>query len=82
MRVLLFLVPFVVYGGWLVLAGRRRAWVPRGPLPWIIAAAIGAVLVGLAFLGTRGAPPSARYVPPHMENGRIVPGHFDKAETP
>jgi hypothetical protein len=81
MRVLLFLLPFVLYGAWLGMRRLRGTGgaVPSGPLPWLIAAALGLALVGLGILGhLGGAPPGARYVPPHEVDGRIVPGHFEK----
>jgi hypothetical protein len=79
MRVQLFFDPYLIYGGGLVLAARRRMAVPRGPVPWVVAGVAGLMLVALAWFGTRGAPPGAHYVPPHEAGGRIVPGHFDKA---
>ena len=45
--------------------------------PWVKLAAIGTgllvVVIVIAAL-TGGAPPHQTYTPPHMENGRIVPG--------
>lgn len=76
------LLPFVVYAvwGWL----RRRQALARGePLPdlkgppvvWL--GALGLVLVALVLGGLslqRGEGTLGRYAPPHVENGRIVPG--------
>ena len=76
------LLPFVVYAiwGWL----RRRQALARGePLPdikgppvvWL--GALGLVLVVLVLGGLslqRGEGTLGRYTPPHVENGRIVPG--------
>ncbi len=58
-------------------AGRRipewRRW------PWLILVSSGAVLtaLSLAVLGVPdGADDPGSYTPPHMENGKIVPGGF------
>jgi len=47
--------------------------------PWVWLAGGGAVLAAalLTILAlTSGAPSDAEYVPPHMENGRVVPGRL------
>lgn len=76
------LVPFVVYAvwGWL----RRRQAVARGepmpdlkgpPIVWL--GAVGLILLGLVLGGLslqRGQGTLGTYAPPHVENGRIVPG--------
>lgn len=60
------------------IAGRRVASPPSfADAPWLVLAGAGVsllivVLLGLAFFGG-GAPPGTRYVPPHMEDGRVVP---------
>ena len=74
--VLPFLAPFVVFFAYrlLVTRGQRlpraHALVPADRLPALVLAC--ASLVSLAFTG--GAPPGGDYVPPHIEDGRIVPG--------
>jgi hypothetical protein len=75
------LIPFLLYFGWLAFA-RARAKKLGLPLtrftdgPWVmtlIASLIVAVLCfivwGLSFEATSGD-----YIPPHVENGNIVPG--------
>lgn len=52
--------------------------------PWIRLIAAGAVLLILTFLFTgmpNGEGYEGKYIPPHMENGKLIPGHFEK-ETP
>jgi hypothetical protein len=78
--ILLFLLPFAAYAVWLKLGGNDPVTalkMQRSPWLWLLVAglllAIGGFFV-LAEFG--GAPPGEVYVPPHEENGRIVPGHF------
>lgn len=62
-----------------VLAGKRAEPVPGfADMPWLVLAGAGVsllivVLLGLAFFGGGGVPGS-EYIPPHLEDGRIVPG--------
>ena len=79
--VLLFLLPFVAYGGWLLLA-RRRA---RGhendptwrdvPLLWLTAAGLILVLAGFVAAAVfDGDDSNCQYVPSRIVDGQIVPG--------
>ena len=79
-EVLLFLLPFAVYAVFL-LATRNgvllsSSWSPR-ILVWLTAIAlilmIGSFLV-LAHFDRE--PAGSMYVPPHMENGKLIPGQF------
>ncbi|MEN2978853.1 DUF6111 family protein [Tistrella bauzanensis] len=86
MRILLtyvlpFLAPFLLYGGWVLWADRvreRRGVAPAPPPPWVTALAVlalgGSLFVFGQAIGPR--PDPGIYVPPHMEDGRIVPGHY------
>lgn len=79
-ELLLFLIPFALYAGYVWLQRRREALGEERAVPWtwLAIAGLSLALVGfgsLAMIG--GAPPDADYVPPHMENGRLVPGHFE-----
>ena len=58
MRVLLFLLPFVLYGAWLGMRRLRGTGgaVPSGPLPWSSPAALGLALVGLGISAIRRRP--------------------------
>lgn len=50
-------------------------------LPWVPILACGVVLSGLTLVTWTlldRAPPGAEFVPPRMENGKIVPGGFKK----
>ena len=76
---LLFLLPFALYGAYLRLA-KRDENAPAPQHPWTILFASGLVLVAASFLIwgiTEGAGEQGVYVPPHVENGRVVPGHVE-----
>jgi len=52
--------------------------------PWVKLAATGTALLALTLLIaalTGGAPPHQAYEPPHLENGRVVPGDI-RREAP
>jgi hypothetical protein len=75
LSVALFLLPFAVYGLYWWLTGKeaRRH-------PWSAMIIIGLVLVVGSLIWwalTQGDPPGGVYVPPHVEDGRIVPGHVE-----
>lgn len=77
-RLLLFLLPFVLYYAFLTLSHRRPQ---REFTPWMLLAIAGLLLVAASFvwLGlTEGETTAGRYVPPHVVNGKIVPGHVEK----
>ena len=82
-RLLLFGVPFVVYGAYLMLL-RLRPSSPTAPAtPWTILFIAGLSLFALSFIVwgiTEGEPTTGTYVAPHVVNGRIVPGYVEPAE--
>ena len=76
---LLFLLPFALYGAYWRLA-KRDENAPAHAHPWTILFASGLVLVAASFLIwgiTEGAGEQGIYVAPHVENGRVVPGHVE-----
>jgi hypothetical protein len=78
-ELLLFLLPFGLYAAYLRLS-KREAEQPREAHPWTVLFASGLALVAASFLIwgiTEGAGQQGVYVPPHVENGRVVPGHVD-----
>ena len=83
----LFFLPFLAYGAWLVIARRRSAahrsepgW-SDAPLLWLTVAGFVLVLAGLAVLGlNQGDEPGGTYVPSRIENGEIVPGEVQRGE--
>lgn len=80
---LLFLLPFGLYGIYWRLA-RRNAADPR-PHPWLALFVSGLMLVAASFVWwrvTEGAGTEGVYVPPKNVDGRIVPGHVEKKPEP
>ena len=81
-----FLLPFAGYGVWLFFARQaatRRAagTLPRwqdGPWTWLVVAGVGFVVIALFGLGLAGnRSTEGTYVPPHVEDGEVVPGHVE-----
>jgi len=83
-RTLLFLVPFAIYGAYLLLA-RARSIIPAHDTPWTWLFVTGLSLVAASFLYvglTEGESVKGHYVPPHVVNGRVVPGHVEQDRSP
>lgn len=77
-EVVLFLLPFAGYGAWL--------WFGRRYTQQLLWGTVGAMLVmvlSAAWLElTDVVPPDMAYVPPHMQDGQIVPGHAVRGTKP
>jgi hypothetical protein len=81
------LLPTVLYLVWIRAvrwseAGGQATW---SKLPWIWLAVTGVALTALVLFVVTvhfGIATPGIYVPPHFENGRIVPGHIDPGKTP
>ena len=76
---LLFLLPFALYAAYLRLAKQDESEAQRKH-PWTFLFASGLVLVAASFLIwgiTEGSGEQGVYVPPHVEDGRVVPGHVE-----
>ena len=77
-EIVLFLMPFVLYGVflWATKAGVMHpdSW-PISRIAWLLIAAL-ILMVGsfIYFANYSGAPPGSVYVPAHMDNGTFVPG--------
>ncbi len=75
---ILFLLPFALF--FLFLAIRNRnparydAW--EGKIGWLVISGLACVIAGLVLFGVTREQHRGGYEPPHMEDGRIVPGHF------
>ncbi len=77
-EIILFLMPFVLYGVflWATKAGVMHpdSW-PLSRIAWLVIAALGLMLGSfIYFANYSGAPVGTTYVPAHMENGKFVPG--------
>lgn len=72
LEIALFLAPFAAFLAW-------RFTMPEGPSRALLIAWAGALIVlalALAWMSQENTlPPGASYVPPHIENGVVVPGH-------
>ena len=77
---LLFLLPFLLYGIYIWYARWRLEHDPKwrdAPLAWLTMAGLGLVLI--SFVAWRLLEPANRdgtYVPARIENGKIVPGEM------
>ena len=79
-EILLFLLPFALYGLYWRLSGRDRPDAATRRHPWVLLFVAGLLLVIASFVWwavSEGDPTEGVYVPPHVENGRIVPGHVE-----
>lgn len=77
-----FLLPFVLYGIYFLLAKRGivRSW-PAKQVAWLMAAGLGLSMLTAGFFAvTDGARPGTEYTPPRVENGEIKSSEFRKVE--
>ncbi len=80
-----FLMPAAVYAAWVwyrtAHAARHGGEAPKleqGPWPLLLfAGAVFAFAVLGATAMLRGGSPDETYVPPHLENGEMIPGHLE-----
>ena len=76
---LLFLLPFALYGIYWRLSKQDES-TPTRAHPWTVLFASGLALVAASFIiwgVTEGSGQQGVYVPPHVENGRVVPGRVE-----
>lgn len=86
------IAPTVAYLVWMHLRQRQRedeqagrsipSW-QKWPWPWLVVsgALLAAVaLVTLGYVDRSAENITKRYIPPHVENGEVVPGRFEDAE--
>lgn len=78
-----FLAPFVVFFVWRLLVTRERAFLERTPWYALTLAGVALAAVSIASLAfVTGDAPDRVYVPPHMQDGTVVPGRFEPAPGP
>ena len=78
--ILLFSLPFLVYGAYMILVkGAAPASLWQGaPVLWLLAAGCGLMLVTMATLiQFSGGKPGGIYHPPSLQDGVINPGEID-----
>ncbi|MDE2230131.1 MAG: hypothetical protein KGL11_13970 [Alphaproteobacteria bacterium] len=69
------LAPTAIYFLWLFAFGRAED--RRAPWTWLLVGGLAAAALALVIVGVgSGGPRSGRYVPPHVEDGRLVPGQI------
>ncbi len=84
-RIALFVVPFAIYGGYLLLVRVRSGGPPQHNHPWTAIFIAGLLLVVASFIYTgltEGETTKGVYVPPQVVNGKIVPGHVEQGKKP
>ena len=79
------LLPTIVWLVWWFAFGRQRAAtgggisrIEHGPWFWLILG--GFALLGVSLIHTaltRGFDPKGKYIAPHVEDGRVVPGRVE-----
>jgi hypothetical protein len=76
----LFLSPFAIYAIYLVLRARYPLEVEhwtRGRVSILTLLGLAAAVLGLAALDVFAPRGNGVYIPAHVENGVLVPGHFE-----
>lgn len=75
---LIFLLPWLLFYGYLVAVGRnphrREYW--EASVFRLTMAGIAFVVLSLVVIGLFGERHRGGYVPPRIENGAVVPGYF------
>jgi hypothetical protein len=77
-ELLLFLLPFAAYAIFLIVAKRDPlAWSSWSKhTSWLVIVGLGFTILSLLVGGLVAERRTGAYVPSHMENGVLVPGHF------
>ena len=76
----LFLSPFVVFAAYLVLRARYPLAVEhwtRGRIATLTLIGLCVAAAGMALLAFYAPRGQGRYVPAHIENGQLIPGHIE-----
>ena len=85
-NIILFLLPSVAYFTYVYLrandaqtgTGERADLWSDAPIVWLmLAGALLMLAVTFTFATFEGGKPGQTYIPPHMQDGEIVPGHFE-----
>ena len=75
---LLFLLPFALFALFLIFKRRNplrlAAW--SDSTMWLVIAGLACVVAGLIAAAVMSERQTGAFVPPHLENGRVVPGQF------
>ena len=72
------LLPFLLYAAYVGLAhGRMPSWLDLSSRHWAMLGGTGLALLTISLLTwglLSGSPPEETYIPPHLDDGEIVPG--------
>jgi hypothetical protein len=75
---LLFFVPFAIFALFLILRRRNpfrwAAW--SDSTLWLVIAGLACVIAAFLLTGITADREAGAFVPPHLEDGRLVPGQF------
>lgn len=72
---ILYVVWWWAYGRHRLVADGGRPLLTAGPWFWLVIGGVALMAAGLVFTAlTSGEAPGGRYVAPHLEDGRVVPG--------
>lgn len=73
------LLPALLYWLYLKAQERRGVTVREVPLSWLAVAGLLLLIIVLSAGWLAGKePPTGKYIPPHVEDGQVVPGHFEE----
>lgn len=73
------LLPALLYWLYLKMQERRGVTVREVPLSWLAVAGVLLLIIVLGAGWLAGKePPSGKYIPPHVVDGVVVPGHFEE----
>ncbi|GEO99006.1 DUF6111 family protein [Methylobacterium haplocladii] len=77
-ELVLFALPFLAFAGVLLLLRRNPLQAGHWEAQWLrlVLAGLFVVVASLLMTGLTAVRHPDGYVPPHMENGRLVPGQF------
>lgn len=77
-ELVLFLAPFALFAIYLVLRRKnpftREPW--SGHVSWLVIAGLVVAVGFLILTGLTAERQTGAFIPPHLENGRLVPGRF------
>lgn len=77
-------IPLIIYWIWHIRAKKRAAKdgkpIPHfrdGPWYWAVLASLLTAIGCFIYIATLAGHDKGTYVPPHVEDGKLIPGHVD-----
>lgn len=84
LNILLLFLPTLLYLGYVQLIRQFQPEdqpLPNAPFVWLAVAGAVLMVIGLVVLGNwEDVPSDGKYYPPEIRDGKIVPGHVDRAK--